>query len=63
MVAKISPGQDFKGQGHYSKVKSRPHNDAYLQLPTNVPNKYEHPSPYGFHAQCSLDKVLKSRSL
>ena len=33
--------QDFKGQGHYSKVKSRSHHDvAHLQPLTNVPSKY-----------------------
>ena len=33
--------QDFKGQGHYDKVKSRSHNDAaHLQPLTNVPSKY-----------------------
>ena len=30
--------QDFKGQGHYDKVKSRSHHDAaHLQPLTNVP--------------------------
>ena len=30
--------QDFKGQGHYDKVKSRSHHDAaHIQPLTNVP--------------------------
>ena len=33
--------QDFKGQGHYGKVKSRSHHDAaHLQPLTNVPIKH-----------------------
>ena len=41
--------QDFKGQGHYEKVKSRSHHDAaHLQPLTNVPTKYQLPTPYGF---------------
>ena len=41
--------QDFKGQGHYDKVKSRSHHDAaHLQLLTNVPIKHQLPIPYGF---------------
>ena len=33
--------QDFKGQGHYDKVKSRSHHDAaHLQPLTNVPTKH-----------------------
>ena len=32
MVAEMYPGQDIIGQGHYGKVKSRPHHDvAHLQ--------------------------------
>ena len=32
-----------------SKVKSRSHHDvAHLQLPDNVPTKYQLPSPYSF---------------
>ena len=43
------PGQDFIGQGHYSKVKSRSHVDiAHLQLLTNAPTTYHLPTPYGF---------------
>ena len=41
--------QDFKGQGHYDKVKSRSHYDAaHLQPLTNVATKYQLPTPYGF---------------
>ena len=41
--------QDFKVQGHYDKVKSRSHHDvAHLQPLTNVPTKYQLPTPYGF---------------
>ena len=48
-VSKIQPGQDFIGQDHYGKVKSRSHHDvAHLQLPTNVPTKYQIPTPKGF---------------
>ena len=47
-VSEIQPGEDFKGQGHYSKVKSRSHHDtAHLQPVTNVPAKYQLPTPYG----------------
>ena len=41
--------QDYKGQGHYDKVKSRSHHDAaHLQRLTNVPTKHQLPTPYGF---------------
>ena len=45
--------QDFKGQGHYSKVKGqtmvRPTTDvAHLHPLTNVPTMYKLPTPYGF---------------
>ena len=36
--------QDFIGQGHYNKVKSRSH----LQPLTNVPTKHQLPTPYSF---------------
>ena len=40
-----------------SKVKSRSHNDiAHLQLPTNVPTKYQLPTPYSFQ---DIEKILK----
>ena len=48
-VAEIHPGQDFKGQGHYGKVKSRSHHDVtHIHTLTNVPTKYQLPTPYGF---------------
>ena len=41
--------QDFKGEGHYDKVKSRSHHDnAHLHPLTNVPTKYQLPTPYSF---------------
>ena len=49
MVAEIYPGQEFQTQGHYGKVKSRSDHDvAHLHPPTNVPAKYQLPTPYGF---------------
>ena len=41
--------QDFKGQGHYDKVKLRSHHDAaHLQPLTNVSTKHQLLTPYGF---------------
>ena len=41
--------QDFLGQGHYDKVKSRSHHDvAHLQPLINVPTKHQLHTPYGF---------------
>ena len=41
--------QDFIGQGHYGKVKSRSDHDVtHLHPLTNVPTKYQLPTPYGF---------------
>ena len=49
MVSKIWPREDFIGQGYYSKVKSRSdHDAAHLHPLTNVPTKYQLPTPYGF---------------
>ena len=46
-VSAIWPGQDFIGQGHYDKVKSRSDHDvAHLHPLTNVPIKL--PTPYTF---------------
>ena len=50
-VSEISPGQDFIGHGHYGKVKVKSkshHDEAHLHLLTNVPTKYQLPTPYGF---------------
>ena len=42
-------GQDFIEQGQYGKVKSRSHQNVAEQHPlTNVPTKYQLPTPYGF---------------
>ena len=39
--------QDFKGQGHYDKVKSwSDHDVAHLHPLTNIPSKYHLPTPY-----------------
>ena len=39
--------QDFIGQGHYNKVKLRSHHDnTHLYPLTNVPTKYQLPTPY-----------------
>ena len=48
-VAEIQPGQEFIGQGHYGTVKSRSRHDAAHPHPlTNVPTKYQLPTPYSF---------------
>ena len=55
--------QDFKGQGHYGKVKSRSHHDAaHLQPLTNVPTTYQLPTPYGFR-DIARTRFYRSRSL
>ena len=55
--------QDFKGQGHYDKVKSRSHHDAeHLQPLTNVPTKHQLPTPYGFR-DTARTRFSNSRSL
>ena len=55
--------QDFKGQGHYDKVKSRSHHDAaHLQPLTNVPTKYQLPTSYGFR-DIARTRFYRSRSL
>ena len=54
---------DFKGQGHYDKVKSRSHHDAaHLQPLTNVPTKHQLPTPYGFR-DIARTRFYRSRSL
>ena len=48
-VSEIQSGQDFIGQGHYSKVKLRSHHGvAHLHPLTNVPTKYQLATPYAF---------------
>ena len=60
---RYSPGQDFIGQGHYGKVKSRSHHDvAHLHPLTNVPTKYQLPTPYGFR-DIARTRFYRSRSL
>ena len=55
--------QDFKGQGHYGKIKSRSHHDAaHLQPLTNVPTKYQLPTPYGFR-DIARTRFYRTRSL
>ena len=57
-VSKIYPGQDFIGQGHYSKVKvkSRSYHDvAHLHPLTNVHTKYQLPTP------CSFRDIVRTR--
>ena len=62
-VSEIYPGQDFIGQGHYRKVKSRSDHDiAHLHPLTNVHNKYQLPIPYGLR-DIARTKFSNSRSL
>ena len=52
IVSDIYPGQEFKGQGYYSKDKSeiKCHTiTLHKCIPiTNVPTKYQIPTPNGF---------------
>ena len=62
-VSEISQVQDFIGQGHYNKVKSRSHHDvAHLRPLTNVPTTYQLPTPYGFR-DIAQTRFYRSRSL
>ena len=55
--------QDFKGQGHYDKVKSRSYQDTtHLQPLTNVPTKHQLPTPYSFQ-DIAQTRFYRSRSL
>ena len=55
--------QDFIGQGHYGKVKSRSYHDvAHLHPLTNVPTKYQLPTPYSFR-DIARTRFFRSRSL
>ena len=55
--------QHFIGQGHYSKVKSRPHHYvARLHTLINDPTKYQLPAPYGFQ-DIAQTRFYRSRSL
>ena len=63
MVSEIQPGQDFIGQGYYSKVKSRSHHDDAQRQPlNNVPAKYQLPTPYGYR-DIARTRFSNSRSL
>ena len=55
--------QDFKGQGHYDKVKSRSHHAAaHLQPLTNVPTQHQLPTPCSFR-DMARTRFYRSRSL
>ena len=59
----IWPGQDFIGQGHYGKVKSRSHHDvAHLHPLTNDPTMYQLPTPYDFR-DMARTRFYRSMSL
>ena len=63
MVSEILSGQNFKGQGHYGKVKSRSHHDvAHLHPLSNVRTKYQLPTPYGFR-DIAQTRFYRLRSL
>ena len=65
MLSEIYPGQDVIGQGHYGKVKLRSRHDvAHLHLHplTNVPTKYQLPTPYSFR-DIARTRFYTSRSL
>ena len=63
MVSEIQSGQDFIGQGHYGKVKSRSHHDvAHLHPLTNIPTKCQLPTPYGLR-DTVWTRFYRSRSL
>ena len=54
--------QDFKGPGHFDKVKSRSHHDVHLHPISNVPTKYQLFTPYGFR-DITRTGFYRSRSL
>ena len=55
--------QDFKGQSHYDKVKSRSDHDvAHLHPLTIVPTKYQLNTPHGFRDTVRT-RFYRSRSL
>ena len=62
-VSEIYHGQYFIRQGHYGKVKSRSRHDvAHLHPLTNVPTKYQLPTPYGLR-DIAWTRFSNSRSL
>ena len=52
--------QDFKGQGHYDKVKD--HDNTHQKPLTNVPTKHQLPTPYSFR-DIVRTRFYRSRSL
>ena len=63
MDSKKKPGEDFNAHGHYDKVKLRSHQDvAHLHPLSNVPTKYQLPTPYGFR-DIAWTRFYRSRSL
>ena len=64
-VSEIQPGQDFIGQRlpQQGQRSHQGHNDvAHLQLPPNVPTKYQLPTTYGFR-DIARTRFYTSRSL
>ena len=62
-VSKTLKVQDFKGQGHYGKVKGQIKvTPPYLHPLTNVPTKYQLPTPYNFQ-DMAWTRFYRSRSL
>ena len=60
---RYNPDKILKVTTAMSKVKSRSDHDvAHLQQPTNVPTKYEHPTPYSFR-DIARTKFYRSSSL
>ena len=64
-VSEILPGQNFKGQGHYGKIKDQikvNHKVAYLQPLTSSATRCQLPKPYGFQ-DIARTRFYRSRSL
>ena len=64
-VSEICAGQDFIGQGHYSKVKGQIKVTPQCRTPTpptNVPTMYQIPTPCGFR-DIGRTRFSNSRSL
>ena len=60
-VSKIYPRQDFIGQGHYGKVKSRSNQGQTMMLHTYTPNQCLHQISTSYSLQFprySPDKIL-----
>ena len=55
--------QDFISQGHYGTVKSKSDHDfAHLHPLTDVPTKYQLPTPYAFR-DIAQTRFYRSRSI